>query len=570
MLYKKLLFVFAFIINAIMYAQLSEVNLGNPNNGSLSGNDQEKTIYYGTTPDNWNGKTIVFAHGFTATSSVFINGSLYKWAFNDGYRTVFVTTTKGGSMETNAELFAKGLDQIKTKLGSSKFYMLAHSNGGKSIDLALTVHGKKDMAIKVVTLGTPFKGTQIANIGEWPILNWVASSQFGDEGMKTSTTYYMENVRKTIDNHPNNDPSLFYHFGHTGYNQLSNVTFPNFLKYLVSGNTIKALGGGNNDGVTPYYSHYKLGGHIMVPEGEGKDNHTYLHEDFELWKKINQIFTENPASVPAKKENINSPVITEYSNYQLIYNEKPDLIVKDNTESYEVISIKERNAEVREAYMENYPKGKHSIKNNNGKFLTIYVSKENEGFLLEKDLDNNTLTIKDIQNHEIKNSFIKAEIYRLPENGNNNSGITQFINFKYNNSQNSYSAYLEGLSQGVYAMNIHMENNHYARDLISGFVIGQIELRPTSSELTSNIKNAKKGEALVIKNPATGNSFLRIDEKLNTSVEISIFDTSGKVVFKNTYKDFLNVADLPLLEKNRVYLVKVSYNAKDINLKYIP
>ncbi|PKF74065.1 T9SS type A sorting domain-containing protein [Chryseobacterium sp. PMSZPI] len=570
MLNKKLFFAFAFIINVIMYAQLSEVNLGNPNNGSLSGNDQEKTIYYGSKPANWNGKTIVFTHGFTSTSSVFIDGSMYKWAYNDGYRTVFVTTTKGGSMETNADLFAKGLEQIKTKLGTSKFYMLAHSNGGKSIDLALTIHGKKDMAIKVVTLGTPFKGTQIANAGQWPVLNWVASPSSTDEGMKTSTTYYMENVRKTIDNHPDNNPDLFYHFGHTGYNQFTNVPFSNFLKYSASGLLIKSLGGGNNDGVTPYYSHSKPGGHIMVPEGEGKDNHSYLYEDSQLWKKVNQIFTENTSSPVSKQANTSSSSFTEYSNYQLIYNEKPDLIIKDNKESYEVISLREKSRDVREPYTESYSKGKHSVKNGDEKFLNIYVSKENTGFLLEKDSDNNKLTIKDMQNTDIKNSLIKTEIYKLPENGTNDSGKMQMINFTYNNSQNSYSVSLKDLPKGVYAMNIHVENSHYSRDLISGFVIGDIELGQTKQELTGTIKSTKRGEAIIVKNPITGNGAIKIDETVNTPVEVSIFDTSGKIVSQNTYKNFSNVTDLPLLEQKGMYIVKVTYNAKDVNLKYIP
>ncbi|SIR08062.1 hypothetical protein [Chryseobacterium sp. RU33C] len=39
-------------------AQLQEATLTNPTKGKLSGHDLERTIYYGYTPDNWNGKTM--------------------------------------------------------------------------------------------------------------------------------------------------------------------------------------------------------------------------------------------------------------------------------------------------------------------------------------------------------------------------------------------------------------------------------------------------------------------------------------------------------------------------------
>lgn len=571
MLKQKLFFAFAFIINATIHAQLSEINLNNPNNGVLSGNDLERTIYYGSTPNKWNGKTIVFAHGFTATSSVFIDGSktLYKWAYNDGYKTVFITTTKGESMETNAELFAKGLEQIKTKLGTSRFYMIAHSNGGKSIDLALSVYEKRDMAIKVVTLGTPFRGTPIANVGQWPVLNWVASLSSIDEGMKTSTTYYMENVRETVDYLPYNDPGLFYHFGHTGYNQFFGTDLPTFAKYSASGSLIKVLGGGNNDGVTPYYSHYKPGGYIVVPEGQGGNNHSTLTHDFKIWEKIKQIFTEDSPLYSSKENRTSS--FTEYSNYQLVYNEKPEFTIKDDTEKYEVISLKEKNNADEEPYNENYTKGEHKIKDNGGKYLNIYVSSENKGFLLEKDILNERLVIKDIQNMSIKGSQIKAEAYLLPkEAASKDLGRALPIYFKYNAAENGYSAFLNSFPKGVYTMSIHVDNEYYSRDLISGFVIGKIELGKKKSESTISIKNNKKGEAVVVKNPATGSTAVKIQEIINTPVTISIFDLSGKLISQNTYKDFSGFTDLPSPERRGLYIIKVSYNGKDVNLKYIP
>lgn len=569
MLKQKLFFAVAFIINIILYAQLSEINLNNPNNGILSGNDQERAIYYGKTPNNWNGKTIVFAHGFTATSSTFIDGPMYKWAYNDGYKTVFITTTKGESMETNAELFAKGLDQVKTKLGTSRFYMIAHSNGGKSIDLALSVYEKRDMAIKVATLGTPFRGTQVANVGQWPVLNWVTSPSSIDEGMKTSTTYYMENVRETVDYLPYNDPDLFYHFGHTGYNQFFGTDLQVFAKYSAMGSLIKVLGGGSNDGITPYYSHYKPGGHIVVPKGEGKDNHTMLTRDFKIWKKIKQIF-ETDSSSGAQKENLAPASNIEYSNYQLVYNEKPELIVKDNTERYEVISLKEKNPDTKESYNENYSKGKHEIKGNGEKFLNIYVSSGNKGFLLEKDVLNQRLIIKDIQNSNIRNSHIVASAYLLPAGSSKDLGKILSVDFKYNASENLYSASLKSFAKGVYTMNIHVDNEYYSRDLISGFVIGKIDLGQKKSESAISIKNTKKGEAVVVKNPATGNGAVKIQEIIQTPVTISIFDSSGKLISQNTYKDFSGFTDLPSMEQRRLYIIKVSYNAKDVNLKYIP
>ena len=185
-------------------------------------------------------------------------------------------------------------------------------------------------------------------------------------------------------------------------------------------------------------------------------------------------------------------------------------------------------------------------------------------------MDEERLVIKDIQNSNINNSYIKAEVYLLSDDGVKNSRNMQPVIFKYNASENSYTASLENFSKGVYAMNIHVDNDYYSRDLISGFVIGNIDLKQKKSDSKDNIQNPLKREAVVMKNSQTGRGVVRIDERVNTPVIISVFDSSGRLITQKTYKEVSKLIELPSLELKGVYIIKVSYNAKDVNVKYIP
>ncbi|WP_292008661.1 T9SS type A sorting domain-containing protein [Chryseobacterium sp.] len=572
---NKLFLIFLAFYGIFAHAQLKEDNLSNPNNGTLSGHDQERIIYYGATPSNWNGKTIVFTHGYNGTNATFIdnNALIYKSAFNNGYKTVFITTTKGESMETNAALFAEGLEQVKAKLGTSKFYMAAYSNGGKSIDLALSIYGKNDMAIKVATLGTPLKGTQIANAGQWPGISWVASTSYPNAGMETSTTYYMENVRNIVDNHPNNDPSKFYHIGHIGYNILSNNGFTSYLQNLATGNIIKAMGGGNNDGTTPYYSHYKTGGHIVLQDGEGKRNHSNLPNDEYSWNKILEIFGGDPSYPIANKsaEKADSQSAAEFSDYQLVYNDKPQLIIKKDEEKYELVSIKEKIQSPRDTLSQTntYKKGVYIAPATQEKYLNIYKSTENTGFLLERDAINERLIIKDIQGADLKNSIIQAGAYMISKKSDADYTKQKQlpVSFKYDSGTQSYIASLKDFRDGIYTMNIHIENDRYARDLISGFVMGKISFPPLHSTISNETKPSSRDIAIV-NNVLLNTAYVLIQEPISTPVDLSIYDTSGRQVFKNTYTGNSGSIELPSLQKG-MYIVNVSFNSKNASLKYL-
>ncbi|MCT4327718.1 T9SS type A sorting domain-containing protein [Chryseobacterium indologenes] len=577
---RNLLLVCFTLSSLVSNAQLHEETLTNPTKGKLSGHDRERTIYYGYTPDNWNGKTIVFTHGYNSNNSTFIDGKsvMYKWAFNQGYKTIFISTTEGGTMELNAEIFAQGLDQVKEKTGTSKFYMVGYSNGGKSIDLALSIHNKKDMAIKAVTLGTPFKGTQIANLGQWPGISWLTSFMMPGDGQKTSTTYYMEKIRKIIDNSPNNEPDKFYHIGHTGYKN-SDTSPTKYAKYLAAGNLIKLMGGGNNDGTTPYYSHSKPNAHIVLAENEGKKNHSQLPYDIENWNRIDSIFNINTAintAIIPKTSVLDKTDITttEFSDYQLMYNGHQDLIVKNDGEKYELISLKERERE--ESYRTitpsavMYQKGAYKIESTNHQnFLNVYKSLEKNGFILQRDAINNRLIIRDLKNKDIKGSTIKAETYHISDNNTTSIGTdkrTIPLLFTYEPSIMAFTASLSDFKDGVYAMNIHVENEYYARDLISGFVAGNINFKPLELKKVLHINHQK---STVIVNNGSKNAYIQITESIQTPIQLSIYDASGRILFNETYKKTTSSVSLSFIQEKGVYLINLNYNSKTVPLKYL-
>ncbi|MEL7219885.1 MAG: alpha/beta hydrolase, partial [Bacteroidota bacterium] len=245
-----------------------EIQLPNPDNMSLLffGAIAESKIYYGETPSNNQDKpVIVFVHGFIDLANLWftLGNDMYEEAYDDGYRTAFVALTRGEGMWTNGAILADMLEDITDHYGVDDVVIVAHSNGGKSAEVAMFAENKYDLVDRVITLGTPFRGTGVADLAETPAFNWLVDFIGLGGGTSTSTTYYMDGVaRPILDNDPDNQPGKFINFGGWGYKNGTTIIFP---VMTTSGTLLNAMGGrpssGGNDGVTPYYSSTRPGGY---------------------------------------------------------------------------------------------------------------------------------------------------------------------------------------------------------------------------------------------------------------------------------------------------------------------
>ena len=112
------------------------------------GSVNSSKIYYGASPSNGNNKpVVVFVHGFINLANTwFIPGNnLYDSAYEDGYRTAFVATTRGEGMWTNGGLLADMLEDITAYYGVNDVVIVAHSNGGKASEVAMFEHNKDNL-----------------------------------------------------------------------------------------------------------------------------------------------------------------------------------------------------------------------------------------------------------------------------------------------------------------------------------------------------------------------------------------------------------------------------------------
>lgn len=258
-------------------------------------------IYYGAIPPNLdpNKPVLVFVHGFTDLSNGwFLPGNdMYDEAYNNGYNCAFVAMTRGDGMWVNGWYLASMLDDITARYGVNKVVIVAHSNGGKASEVAMFHQGRANKVERVITLGTPFFGTELANVSQTFGFRWITNIIGLGGGTSTSTTYYMgAQARPYLDNLSNNQPGKFINYGAWGYNRGS---FGTIIPMTVAGALLNVLGSGRsrggNDGVTPYWSSTRPNGRPQWVPGYGNPISRFNHLDIAfsnvIWNSIEPKFT---------------------------------------------------------------------------------------------------------------------------------------------------------------------------------------------------------------------------------------------------------------------------------------
>ncbi|QKX05266.1 T9SS type A sorting domain-containing protein [Aquimarina sp. TRL1] len=456
------------------------------------------TIHYGATPENYNGKVIVFNHGYIDLnqSQFLFKNTFYQDVFNEGYQAVFVATTRGEGLWTNGKLLASALDIITHKYGIPQVYLIAHSNGGKAAEAAMFHYGKKDKVANVFALGTPFWGTYLADISQVPLLNWIWKLTGLNEGARTSTTYYCRDiVRPYFDKHPSNQPQKFISFGASGfYNSSVPIAAPVFL---VSGGVLLAKQG-SNDGVAPYSSTLRPNATIHFKDKD--PNAIFDHLDISFgqfsWKHIRPYIENDNKRTFLETTSLKPSTTSLESNYYLIQSDKEHrLHLEKSTSKTQWIDIihKKENAIFQTSNTHNKKKdiipvhkiphrtilqptkkdmALHSdsafiafVKDANGPVMSFSNEISSQKPFLEV-----SFTTPEKEKFSVPTNFdVWGVIYDTSSEDINDP--EEIINFTKNGNKFVFDPSV--LPHGVYSIIIHATNHqNIKRNLISGFVLG--------------------------------------------------------------------------------------------------
>ncbi|MCQ9638703.1 T9SS type A sorting domain-containing protein [Chryseobacterium sp. WG14] len=608
---KILLLLLVFFSSKFFTQQLSYATLPEPNAlslnylNSLSG----KNILYGTVPPNYNGKTILFTHGFVmSTESLLIGNSMYKEAYSAGYKTAFVATSRFLGDWENGEILSRAIDQVGVYLGANIMTIVAHSNGGKASDVALLEYQKTNKVDKVITLGTPHRGTQIADFANYPMWAWITGALQLGTGSQLSTTSYCDTYfRPYMDNHPLNQPKKHYSLGAWGYTRVTGLLSPAIIP---AGTAIAALGGGKNDGVTPFYSSTRPGSKQLMTDTDprGYINHIDIMEGVYVWDNAikpvldGQIVNNGLANKMSQPESSEFKVI---SNYQLISsndmeslqlgknanNVRFEVITKDANASVDIldpatgkmlsqiknntIPDKSGGAESRLLSSGFNLRNKELKLSSNSKFVAVVedgidspmeyrIKKDNEKTYLE-------VTFPNLSSEELQKVSLQNETYWISDlKGKNTGPKEKAVNVKFELRNNRFVADVSREQNGIYSIKLAASlGNGIRRNIINGFVV-------------SNNKDVTQSEAVNVQkstqfnigdNPVNDNTKLISNGALTGEVSVKIYNYSSKLLNQYTVKvngenslDFGKYAKD--LEKG-TYIVYVEYGSIKESMKFI-
>ncbi len=549
-----------FFFYALLFSQsFLEVQLPTPDKLSslFIGPLVKSTIHYGVTPPNYNGKVIVFNHGYIDLNQgqFLFDNSFYQDTYNQGYQAVFVATTRGKGIWINGQLLAESIDIVTEKFHVSQIYLVGHSNGGKASEAAMFQYGKKDKVTRAFALGTPFWGTYLADISQMPWLNWAWKLTGLNEGARTSTTYYCRDVvRPILDNHPDNEPEKFVVLGASGFYKGSTIAAPAFL--LTGGILFPVQG--VNDGVAPYNSTLRPGADYVFAKNDPRA--IFDHLDVGLgqfsWPYITS-YLENPSqrSNVSSKKNRNRYKIE--SNYYIVHSENEyDQIVLDKNSSYAIAEIihEQPNTQFDIFDLTNkkvitpkrYASKKHQtvipisdtnlklkgnsrfaafIKQNNGIKMSLEHIQKDKFQLLKVDI---------LSDHNTKTLVSKTKVWGVITRtatlaGKKSEKSPEIISFDHKNG--SYYFDTSVLEDGVYSLFLNSEHkNNFKRALISGFVVGDVKKEMSNIEINDQNENVKNNIIITpnaVKNEArisfTGNL-------LPEELTVYIHDITGKQI----------------------------------------
>jgi len=575
------LFVSIFSVTAQNYGT---VQLPTPDNVSplFLGSFTDSKIYYGANPNAGRNKPVlVFVHGFIDLANLWFapGNDMYDQAYNSGYRTAFVAMTRGEGMWENGALLAPMLEDIAAHYGEQEVVIVAHSNGGKASEVAMFHHNKSHLVNRVITLGTPYFGTEVADLAETFWFRWLVNFVGLGGGTSTSTTYYMGGVaRPYFDNLPNNEPQKFFHLGAWGYNNGTTITAPTMLVtgLLLNANGSGAAAGGN-DGVTPYWSSTRPGGFKVWDPGYGNPvsrfDHIDITFDYVVWNTIEPYFT-GPLATP-RNSGTQQPianhkaVINSAAQYLSTKANQTTFTVEEGVETMEmsilhlaptatfqaqsqttgeIINLDSRARKGEgDVYMStmivnNLAAGQYTLISEVD-FAAVLHSEGGINMQYSTDLTNEKLAYEtgetvnlqvELTNTELNlnNTDVTAIITRTLDANNQAVEENYTIVTLENGAYNQFTASLENLEAGVYNVMVHAAGSQVTKSLVSGFAVNA----PKTIE-TGHVTTQKPYLAAL---PNVIETSTTIDFEIQTEDKsyLRLYDTYGRLVQETQVADF--------------------------------
>ncbi len=181
--------------------------------------------FLGDRPPNYNSSKppIVFVQGKNGSSTSWYGettyhgiNDMYTKAYDAGYQTVFVQLydAAGNGSEnqyTNGRLLASMLANISQHFNGQKVNIIAHSKGGPDTQAALIHYGAHQYVGRVITLGSPHHGSELADLSYSWYAGWLGELLGqNDAGTYSLQVGEMAKFRSATDSHTNRSKNKYY------------------------------------------------------------------------------------------------------------------------------------------------------------------------------------------------------------------------------------------------------------------------------------------------------------------------------------------------------------------------
>lgn len=578
-------FIFLLLSFGAVAQQIQETNLIAPSQvtsiaGDIlgSGESDAGNIYYGATPSNLRAGSpvIVFIHGYSSRASTWFEGNdMYTRAFNDGYRTAFVSVNPDKDMWVNGQLFSTMLGTITNRFGVNKVVVVAHSKGGLDTDAALVHYGAHTRVERVISLGSPHYGTPLADLAQSGWVSWL-SSVFGQVNDATYSlqTGYASYFRTQTANNPNNSKAKFRTVGAWGYGLLLAVPGA-YLDW----NGGSAFAGGN-DGVVTYKSSKRPNSTTLLSGfGNSKTNvnHLEVSQGKYMWATIKSNLPYTLSKVEAKptenEKEYNPNAIIE-SKVQVLSSEKTsrNFMVEEGVtqtmldihhlkanEEFSIIApngqkitptILRDSEKVNDflggfattVTIENPQVGTYSIESKSA-FVALVTANEGVGLRMTSDLNDNKYYYN-------VGETINLNVSLLNEKGINTQGtkVTGVMTLTSNDVKSQKAVVLEfkqdagqfiatvneKLNEGVYSISIQAENGNFSKSLVTSIAVVDGVLHTLGNNDVKNSINENSLESIKLlpsfPNPFSTQTTIGFELKSSSPAILTIYDATGRLV----------------------------------------
>ncbi|MGP4077487.1 esterase/lipase family protein [Halobacillus sp. K22] len=251
-------------------------------------------------------RPILFIHGFNRSADTWYeDNDMYATAYENGYETAFIDVYPDRNMWENGALLAQKLQEIYQHFGE-KLVVVAHSKGGLDTQTALVHYGADPYIERMITLATPYYGSELADLAYSRWGSWLADIL----GSKNEATYSlqtgsMNHFRSETDNQPNVYQTPIY--------TLAGTKWGRFGSSLYWGGLYLRSYGSNDGAVTVTSSQLEYANEIQV----GDWNHTTIKEGSSTFNVFAPYLQEQVASFENHKAASTAHVVQEpaASNY---------------------------------------------------------------------------------------------------------------------------------------------------------------------------------------------------------------------------------------------------------------